>query len=101
MSAGRTGKMPMFRRATARLPDIRALYRSCGAANNAPAADRLAAEARLATYRSFLRLRAIVRCVFLRRDGFARLELLPAVLAGPVPDQREPFPQSLLVMSSA
>src|SRR5207245_9653090 len=70
------------------LPDIRAPYRNSCAGDNAPTADRLAAEAPRAVCRSFPRLLSIVRCVLPRRAGFVHPELLRGVLAEPAPNRQ-------------
>src|SRR5205823_7583888 len=49
-------------------PRIRALYRSFGAGDSAPVADRSGAVIQLPICRSFLRSRVDARCVLLRHD---------------------------------
>jgi hypothetical protein len=56
------------------LRGVPALSRNFSAGDNAPIADRLVGEARLATCRSFPTPRAIARRVLPRRDGFLRHE---------------------------
>ncbi|PYI43887.1 MAG: 30S ribosomal protein S4 [Verrucomicrobia bacterium] len=72
--------------------NIPAPYQNFCAGGNAPAGDRLAAEAPLGVSRSSLRLLSIEQCGLRGRDGFAHPELLRGVLGEPAPDQRERFP---------
>ena len=72
-------------------PSIRALCRSFCDPGNVSVADRSAAEAIVAASRFFLRLRAIARCVLLRRGGSPRPESLQGALAKPALNRPEYF----------